>query len=531
MGAAAATTTATTTAQRSPAVVLQAKTIYENGSRTTATTNTDTKTNTNSNTKTNTPPKVPQSTPPQSPPLTQQPPSPGEGESQSNIDATSTTITTTTTTTNTKPMKEPLDLGVSDFETEEPIISTPTTLMENGEELPTESTYTINTKATDTTTVTTSKTSSSAKGPFINQAMLLPWVGEQLGKELRRLLQERLQPEPETFLSRFQCPLDEALVLCELTYRNDLPSTATARGELLRYTLPPYGQYPPLSGRKYIGTMETEHLVRFWTALAEFSGLTIVLDKIRGRNAHHIVEASFKAFSRAFRNLLDGVSTTESTALHQWYGPDSYNARLSVELHRTADHERKTKETAIRIHMALDGGTEGVSIDTGLHTLNRFFQTLAYHAAMSLTIQCQGDLWIDEHHTAEDVSIAVGQVLNTALGTKAGLNRMWSTQANSGSAIVDVVVDLSNRPCFTHNFETDQEFAGDLPFEMVEHVLDSFVINARLTVHVVVQQAGDTTLETIDAVAVAMGQALKYCAMVDSRRAGGTASSKGTLSV
>ena len=96
-------------------------------------------------------------------------------------------------------------------------------------------------------------------------------------------------------------------------------------------------------------------------------------------------------------------------------------------------------------------------------------------------------------------------------------------------------MDLSNRPCMTHNLtfaDCGEEYVGDaLTVEMMDHVLDSLVMNGHMTVHVVEQRAGKTVKETVMATAVAFGRALKFCAAVDPRRAGKTASSKGTLSV
>lgn len=152
------------------------------------------------------------------------------------------------------------------------------------------------------------------------------------------------------------------------------------------------------------------------------------------------------------------------------------------------------------------------------------------------------NLPIMQHHTAEDVSIAIGQCLTQALGTKAGLNRMWVSEAQCEKAKVEVTMDLSNRPCLRHNLHdslgiqecVDSDATSSrcpLSCEMMEHVLDSLVMNGRMTVHVVEKQPGATLQETIMCTAKAFGKALRVCAMVDQRRAGQTASSKGTLSV
>jgi imidazoleglycerol-phosphate dehydratase len=198
-------------------------------------------------------------------------------------------------------------------------------------------------------------------------------------------------------------------------------------------------------------------------------------------------------------------------------------------------HDRKTKETSILVDLKLDGGVHGVNIETGIQTLNEIFHALAVESKMSLTINCRGDLFVDDHHTSEDVSIAFGQVLTKGLGNQ-GLvsDRMWCAKADFGQAQVEVTMDLSNRPCLTQNLTlTEAEYVGGaLTTEMLAHVLESLAMNALMTVHIVEEiRAGADVRETALATAMAFGRALQMCAAVDPRRAGATASSKGTLSV
>jgi imidazoleglycerol-phosphate dehydratase len=357
------------------------------------------------------------------------------------------------------------------------------------------------------------------------QGKLMSIVGSKLGLEFKRLLEE--SPHTGT-TSRFCCPLDEALVECTMQ------RATHGKGKLTSYTLPPFGKYPA-AGRKFLGKMETDKLEYFWTSLAEHADLEITLCKVRGDNAHHIVESSFKAASRALRNLLDGTDTssTEHARLVEMYGPDSINWKEGVAQGRQGSVTRKTKETSISATARFDGGVAGVQVETGIVVLDEFLVTLATNAAVSLTVECKGDLWIDEHHTSEDAAIAVGQVLDQAFGTKAGLNRMWCAAAEKGDSKVEVTMDVSNRPCLTHNLTLDngEEKVGDLSMEMFEHVLDSLVVNSKMTVHIVQLEPNLNVKDTVDAVAIALGQALKYCSMIDCRRSGATASSKGTLSV
>ncbi|CAB9516252.1 Imidazoleglycerol-phosphate dehydratase [Seminavis robusta] len=425
-----------------------------------------------------------------------------------------------------------------------------------------------------------------------DQTSLLRHVGWTLGCQVALLNKFLSLSDDTTATSRFCCPLDEALVECILTKPAKTTTTTTTTtqqktaeeedpsegssnkrrkldhknnttdkketttttttsskpiGSLVQYQLAPFGKYPKTTGRTKIGHLETAAIKAFWEAFAKSSGLQISLTKLRGDNGHHIVESTFKAFSRAMRNLLDGTNTTMAggeSFPHMW-GKSSKNQKDSIALARVGSISRATKETNIDVSLKLNGTSEATSIHTGIGTLDEFFTILAKEADMSLVIDCKGDLWVDDHHTAEDVAIAVGQVLTQALGTKAGLNRMWCAKqtvnntTNNEEETIEVTMDLSNRPCLTHNLalgEVQEELVGDLSVEMFDHVLDSLVVNGRMTVHIVRTTGGDdagnsSLKDRAMATAAAFGRALKYCAMVDSRRAGKTASSKGTLSV
>ncbi|KAL3912711.1 MAG: hypothetical protein SGARI_001016 [Bacillariaceae sp.] len=413
----------------------------------------------------------------------------------------------------------------------------------------------ITVKSSDSSTTTnTATTENPNRLASQNQVELCAAVGSALGKELRKVV---INVDGDK-TSRFCCPLDEALVECVIS----LPREKYA-GQLVQFTLAPYGIYPKEKGRTHIGKLETFAIESFWKALAESSGLYISLRKLRGDNAHHIVESAFKAFSRALRNFLDPPPNL--------FEPNSPNDQDSIRLARQGKIDRKTKETSICVNLQLNGTSKDTHVETGIPMLNVFYTTLAQEAHMTLQIDCKGDLWVDDHHTAEDVSIAVGQCLTQALGSKAGLNRMWVGSAavaegggdgdgngdgddthNNNTTTVEVTMDLSNRPCFVHNLhETlgkqeyveekadDEEFAGQalLTCEMLEHCLDSLVMNGRMTVHVVEsendsKESGSVTVaEVVLCTAKAFGRALRVCSMIDQRRHGATASSKGTLSV
>jgi imidazoleglycerol-phosphate dehydratase len=287
-----------------------------------------------------------------------------------------------------------------------------------------------------------------------DQSEITSLVGSALGERLRSLLTSSRTPS-STNVSRFRCPLDEALVECIL-------ATSTTNdgggGNLVDFDLSPYGIYPPEVGRSRVGTLETSHVTTFFADLAESSGLVISLRKIRGDNGHHVIESAFKAFSRALRNLLDGTNAYDDE-----YDPVKYELAWGGTMgvpqasggcddgamkRRTGNVERSTKETSISVRVLLSDGilagddrrTAGdgpsIIVDTGIKTLDTFVSTLAREAYMSVDVKCTGDLYVDDHHTSEDVSIALGQALDEALGTRAGLNRMWCAIGAYGCELI-----------------------------------------------------------------------------------------------
>jgi imidazoleglycerol-phosphate dehydratase len=383
------------------------------------------------------------------------------------------------------------------------------------------------------------------------QEELMTQVGLALGEEIHKLL-----PPPQNKKSRFCCPLDEALVECIISSSSD--HNGDGAGTLSTFALAPYGIYPKSTGgRTKIGHMMTAPLEHFFAHVAKGSGLNISLIKRRGDNGHHVVESAFKAFSRALRNYIDGtdvdahlnsfdggdgITSSSSTAtanLISMWGNNSLSYKEGIDMSRCGKSSRATKETSIDVDMKLDGGQSGVSIDTSIQSLNDFYEQMAKEANISLNVACNGDTWVDDHHTSEDVSIAIGKVLNTSLGTKAGLNRMWCAASKVGEACVEVTMDLSNRPCLTHDLSlstSNCEYIGDMSTEMFDHVLESLVMNAQMTVHIIETSSGNSNgndsniVDLMMATASAFGKALRFCAAVDPRRAGKTASSKGTLS-
>ncbi|MEM8949977.1 MAG: imidazoleglycerol-phosphate dehydratase HisB [Pseudomonadota bacterium] len=150
---------------------------------------------------------------------------------------------------------------------------------------------------------------------------------------------------------------------------------------------------------------------------------------------------------------------------------------------REAAVSRKTSETAIELRLNLDG--EGkADIQTGIGFLDHMLTSLTKHARFDLHLRCNGDLEIDDHHTAEDCALALGQALDQALGDRAGITRFAHAYAPLDEALARAVVDFSGRPSAIVNLDLRREKIGDLASENVAHVFISLAMASRTTLHV-----------------------------------------------
>lgn len=150
---------------------------------------------------------------------------------------------------------------------------------------------------------------------------------------------------------------------------------------------------------------------------------------------------------------------------------------------RTATVTRATRETSITVTLALDG-TGKADVKTGLGFLDHLLDCLSRHARFDLTLACQGDLHIDDHHSAEDCALALGQALDQALGERRGVNRFGSAYAPLDEALARAVIDLSGRPHADVTLGLRRQAIGGLACENIPHVLRSLATAGRLTLHV-----------------------------------------------
>lgn len=156
---------------------------------------------------------------------------------------------------------------------------------------------------------------------------------------------------------------------------------------------------------------------------------------------------------------------------------------------RTARLERQTAETDIKIAVNLDG-TGKANIDTGLKFFDHMLEQIAKHGLMDLEISCDGDLEVDEHHTIEDVAIALGETITNALQNKVGIQR-YSFVLPMDESRAQVALDLSGRPYLVFDAEFKREMVGDFPTEMTEHFFYSLAMHLKATLHISVTGQND----------------------------------------
>ncbi len=191
---------------------------------------------------------------------------------------------------------------------------------------------------------------------------------------------------------------------------------------------------------------------------------------------------------------------------------------------RKATINRKTGETGIRATICIDGSGR-FDVDTGSRMFDHMLSHIAQHGLIDITIKASG--W-DQHHLVEDVAIALGQALNTALGDKQGIIRMGHAVVPMDEALASVVVDLSGRGYAVLNAPFRRKKIGDMESDMVLHFLNTFATEAKMNLHVDVR-AGDNDHHKAEAIFKALGRALDAATRIDPRLAGRVPSTKGMI--
>ena len=194
---------------------------------------------------------------------------------------------------------------------------------------------------------------------------------------------------------------------------------------------------------------------------------------------------------------------------------------------RTATITRKTAETAIEVTVALDG-TGAYDNKTGVGFFDHMLDQLARHALIDLKVRCEGDLHIDDHHSVEDVGIAIGQALTQALGDKRGIRRYGSFHLAMDDALLRAALDLSGRPYLVWDVEFPTAKIGSFDTELVREFFQALSTHGGITLHVT-KLAGINSHHIAEAAFKAVARALREAVEPDPRQAGSVPSTKGTL--
>lgn len=200
---------------------------------------------------------------------------------------------------------------------------------------------------------------------------------------------------------------------------------------------------------------------------------------------------------------------------------------MSASHRRTAKIERKTKETDISVEIDLDG-TGAYDVDTGIGFLDHMLEQLARHSLIDIKLKAKGDLHIDDHHTAEDSGIALGQAFKQALGDKKGIARYSDVHLPMDECLTRVAVDVSGRPFLIWQVDFPRQKVGEFDTDLFREWFQAFVQNAGITCHVA-NIYGDNSHHIAETCYKGLARALRQAVELDPRQGGRVPSTKGTL--
>ena len=194
---------------------------------------------------------------------------------------------------------------------------------------------------------------------------------------------------------------------------------------------------------------------------------------------------------------------------------------------KTATVLRKTAETEINLTLTLDG-TGKSEIATGCGFLDHMLTLFAKHGKFDLQLSCKGDTWVDDHHTVEDVGIALGQAFSEALGDKKGICRYGDTVLPMDEALILTAVDLSGRSYLGYGLQIPTQKVGAFDTELVEEFFLGFVRNAGMNLHIR-QLAGSNSHHIIEGAFKSVARSLRQAVSIDTAFADEIPSTKGVL--
>ena len=194
---------------------------------------------------------------------------------------------------------------------------------------------------------------------------------------------------------------------------------------------------------------------------------------------------------------------------------------------RRALIDRRTAETQIRVALALDGKGRFEN-RTGIRFLDHMLDLVARHGGFDLTVKAAGDLDVDQHHTVEDVGIALGEAVSRALGDRKGINRAGYFVMPMDETLAVAAIDLSGRPHTVVDTKVKVRLVGDLQSELVHDFFEGFAMGARANVHLKVLY-GRSNHHKIEAIFKCFARALRYACSTDERLKDQLPSTKGLL--
>ena len=194
---------------------------------------------------------------------------------------------------------------------------------------------------------------------------------------------------------------------------------------------------------------------------------------------------------------------------------------------REAEIRRKTAETDIELRLRLDG-SGSFQVSTGIGFLDHMLELFARHGNFDLELKCTGDLYVDGHHTTEDVAIVLGRAFDEALGERRGICRYGSCILPMDEALILAAVDISGRGVLGYALEIPTERVGDFDTELTKEFMAAFARSLGAAVHLR-QLAGENSHHIIEGAFKALARALRQAVSVDSENAGRIPSTKGTI--
>ena len=194
---------------------------------------------------------------------------------------------------------------------------------------------------------------------------------------------------------------------------------------------------------------------------------------------------------------------------------------------RTAEIERNTAETRILLQLGLDGHGNA-EIDTGVGFLDHMLTLFTRHGGFDLTLRCDGDTQVDDHHSTEDIGIALGRAFREALGDKRGVCRYGSICLPMDEALIQAAVDLSGRGAYYGKLPIPTEKVGTFDTELVQEFMIAFAREAGCTLHLL-ELAGENSHHIIEGAFKALARALRAAVRIDPEHQDEIPSTKGVL--